>query len=385
MSSLVAKPIKDQIVTKVTPISTEPTHEHKPSPVQEYREHVRELSSLEKHIKGLKGLDKTIESLWNRAESEERELVKVKGDFKVKIKKSSDALAEMTTKYDATNGQLATLRHDFDYAKKQHETERQKEKTKLAGEITKLRESLAKTEKERDSEREKSAKTAEELTKVRGSLAKVEKERDSVKVSLENTTAELKKERENGAKIAIDLEKAKATSAGLEKDLEETKKELQEEKNAYEEKKTELEEKRKELKKARQAEHDAEESRNVLEEKRDKAVDELEAIKGSSKAQAEISKLRADLDTFLPPADKRNQRVYIHKVIYGGVVLENPEVLQRIQKVADTQSKFTVNNTNCGGDPWRGTTKTFVVSYMTGGKGPMKYYCAQEGNTVEFP
>ncbi|MCJ1237616.1 hypothetical protein MMC14_005603 [Varicellaria rhodocarpa] len=361
--SQVSSQIKDRTVIEFSPVTVKHTQSHGGDPTE----------SMNNHVSGLQALIPKVNALWKRAEQEEEALAKVRKDFKT----TEDKLSKETAAHKTTKDKLDEADKIIKAARRAAEESKQQSK------------------KERDEFQKEKAILAEEIAKLQGSLADVKKDRDSKKADLENTTAQLKK-------IATDLKEAKETSAGFEKNLKtakETRVELQQE---LEKTQDQLDEANKSEKQQRDEAGKADAARDVAGKELAKAnamIRELRDREESSQPQADLSKLKADLsrleaelkeraetlNTYLPPADKRNQRVYIHKVIYGGVVLENPEVLQRIQKVADSQSKFTVNNTNCGGDPWRGTTKTFVVSYMTGGKGPMKYYCAQEGNTVEFP
>ena len=333
MSALVSNQIKDQSVVNVKPIATKNGHVHERCPVEDYK----------KHVRGLQSLESILEALWKRAENEETELAQIKA---ANIKLSKD---------------LAQAKNDLDEANKSLKAARQEsENTKQ------------KSKKECEQLQREKAKMAEEITNLQGSLVDVKKERDSKQANLEVITAELKEERENSIKAAAD---AQESYEKLEKILNGVKAKLADTRTSNHNLEHKIEGLNKDI-------HD-------LNQKYERVDGELDAanakISEMEKMPTDVAKLQADLNTYLPPVGKRSQRVYIDKAIYGGVVLEKPDVLEAIQKAADNRSKFTVTNDSCGGDPWKGTRKTFVVSYITGGKGPMKYYCAQEGNTVEFP
>ena len=74
-----------------------------------------------------------------------------------------------------------------------------------------------------------------------------------------------------------------------------------------------------------------------------------------------------------PTAPPRPNRicgdVYIDEVMYGGVVVRDQKVLDRLLDLAASRASFKVTNDLMGGhDPWPRTTRTFTAVSAFGGK-----------------
>jgi hypothetical protein len=100
------------------------------------------------------------------------------------------------------------------------------------------------------------------------------------------------------------------------------------------------------------------------------------------KCRTELDECRAHLDTYLPHPDKRKHKVCIDKVIYGGKVIDDAQVLKNIQDCADTGKPFKPTNQSCGYTPKNGCN--FVASYVIDNKGPVRYVAVPEGKDVQF-
>ena len=64
--------------------------------------------------------------------------------------------------------------------------------------------------------------------------------------------------------------------------------------------------------------------------------------------------------------------------------MKDQAVIDKLLKHAVEGKPFQVTNSFFGGDPWRGTTKTFTAVYAVDGKGPFRSISQQEGQSVKF-
>lgn len=76
--------------------------------------------------------------------------------------------------------------------------------------------------------------------------------------------------------------------------------------------------------------------------------------------------------------------IYLEDIIYGGTVIRNQEVIDRLLQLAADRKAFKVSNELLGGDTWVDVKKTFTAIYAVGGKGPFRSISQQENQVVKF-
>ena len=63
-------------------------------------------------------------------------------------------------------------------------------------------------------------------------------------------------------------------------------------------------------------------------------------------------------------AGRRKGDFYIDEIIYGGSVISNQKVYDKLLDFAVSGKSFTIGNDLFGTDPWKGVKKTFTATFV---------------------
>ncbi|CAK4024480.1 Hypothetical predicted protein [Lecanosticta acicola] len=77
-------------------------------------------------------------------------------------------------------------------------------------------------------------------------------------------------------------------------------------------------------------------------------------------------------------------RVEVHFVVYGGRIILDDAVANRILDAMERNTQFLVNDETLGGDPWHGNRKAMDVVYRYDGKGEMRCSVGKQDEYVSF-
>lgn len=84
------------------------------------------------------------------------------------------------------------------------------------------------------------------------------------------------------------------------------------------------------------------------------------------------------------PASYRRDRIEIFEIVYGGRLVWNDQVGQRLIDYALRREAFQVNDSIMGGDPWYGVRKSMTVVYRLDGKGELRCLVGRQDENIAF-
>ncbi|KAL8747781.1 MAG: hypothetical protein Q9190_000387 [Brigantiaea leucoxantha] len=231
-------------------------------------------------------------------------------------------------------------------------------------------------------------KTTDKLKSTEKNLKQAKDGLNEMKHKFESSEGQL---RDTQAKLSS-LEEEKASLAERYKELNISKQKAIEERDEANERADEAdkrageEDKRadKEDKRADEADKRAEEAKKrakTLQSERDGFDQKAQAIQ---KQYDDLLKISKSNSSFIHRSNRTRGDIYIDEIMYGGTVINDQKVINKLLDYAESNKEFTITNDLMGGDTWRGTTKSFTAVYAVGKKGPFKYISQQEYQKVRF-
>ena len=207
--------------------------------------------------------------------------------------------------------------------------------------------------------------TRHQLDKTTDKLKSTETKLDQTTDTLNKTKLELKSKDELLTKTNSDLERIKSEFDQLDSDHKDLKRSSDRTDVANEK-----------LIKEKEA---SDERANSLQVKFNKAEKDLAILTNENN-----DLLAKRSSPFLHRRDRVRNGIYIDEVIYGGKVIDDKTIINKLLDRAANGKEFTITNDFMGGDPWRGETKSFTAVYAVGGMGPFKYINQKENQKAKF-
>lgn len=257
----------------------------------------------------------------------------------------------------------------------------------IKDELNQTREQLAATRSELETSTATSKKTKEALNTTEKKLESSKKELTTIKTQLQTTQADLSKTKDQLKTSEDKLQRATAELSTTNGKLKETTANLEDFtaerdnlKLAIAGLNRTIDRNKKDLKDANDGEKKANDLAKAKEDEKDAA------LQVRDEAETKFDNLLAkNGNAFIYDENRKLKDYYIEYAVYGGVVVKDQDVIDKLLKNAVDRKSFTVTDKFFGANPRTINTKDiFTVVYAVKGKGPFKIISKKEGEPMKF-